>query len=280
MDIISRIGFMQGRLSEIVDNKIQAFPWNSWQEEFINANSLKFNLMEWTLDHENLTKNPLVDRSKHTLIQKLCTENNIRITSLTGDCFMQFPFWKYQGERQKILKKQFDIILNSCAAFGIKIIVIPLVDNGKIENFNQEKELRNFLVSRNNLLTEFKIQIGFESDFSPNKLLDFIQSFPSKNFGINYDMGNSASMGFDPIKEINTYGERIINVHVKDRIKKGPTIPLGEGDVKFIEVFKMLSKSAYKGNFIIQGARDINNDHIGILNTYKKFVSKLIKEYF
>ena len=192
---------------------------------------------------------------------------------------MQFPFWKYQGEKQKLLKQQFDIILNSCAAIGIKIIVIPLVDNGAIENINQEKELRDFLISKNNLLNEYKIQIAFESDFSPNKLLKLIQSFPSKNFGINYDMGNSASLGYDPIKEINTYGNYIVNVHVKDRVKNGPTIPLGEGDVKFIEVFKMLSKYGYKGNFIIQGARDINNDHIGILDSYKKFVYKFIKEY-
>ena len=30
----SRIGFMQGRLSELVDGRIQAFPWDSWQTEF------------------------------------------------------------------------------------------------------------------------------------------------------------------------------------------------------------------------------------------------------
>ena len=30
----NRIGFMQGRLSEPIDNKIQSFPIDTWQEEF------------------------------------------------------------------------------------------------------------------------------------------------------------------------------------------------------------------------------------------------------
>ena len=34
------IGFMQGRLSKIVDNKIQSFPWESWEEEFRLAKSI------------------------------------------------------------------------------------------------------------------------------------------------------------------------------------------------------------------------------------------------
>ena len=29
-----KIGFMQGRLSSKVNGKIQAFPWESWKEEF------------------------------------------------------------------------------------------------------------------------------------------------------------------------------------------------------------------------------------------------------
>ena len=46
-----QIGFMQGRLSEVVDGKIQAFPWRGWQEEFRQARKIGIGLMEWTLDH-------------------------------------------------------------------------------------------------------------------------------------------------------------------------------------------------------------------------------------
>lgn len=44
-----RIGFMQGRLSPVVDGKIQAFPWGHWEDEFRLANGHGLSLMEWTL---------------------------------------------------------------------------------------------------------------------------------------------------------------------------------------------------------------------------------------
>ena len=35
MTTLERIGFMQGRLSAMVEGKIQAFPWDEWREEFL-----------------------------------------------------------------------------------------------------------------------------------------------------------------------------------------------------------------------------------------------------
>ena len=57
----------------------------------------------------------------------------------------------------------------------------------------------------------------------------------------NYDIGNSASLGYDPIVELNAYGHKILNVHVKDRKLKGTTVPLGSGDANIKLVFSKLS---------------------------------------
>ena len=51
-----RIGFMQGRLSALVDGKIQAFPWDEWREEFPRAKALGLGRMEWTIDQERLAR--------------------------------------------------------------------------------------------------------------------------------------------------------------------------------------------------------------------------------
>jgi len=92
-----RIGFMQGRLSPIIDGKIQAFPWNSWMDEFSIAGKLRIPLMEWTLDQERLYENPLMNEVGRAEIRTLCRSNGIQIPSVTGDCFMQAPFWKVDG---------------------------------------------------------------------------------------------------------------------------------------------------------------------------------------
>ena len=51
---------LQGRLSPVVDGKIQAFPWAHWRDEFPEAARLSLKLLEWTLDHDRLSENPLM----------------------------------------------------------------------------------------------------------------------------------------------------------------------------------------------------------------------------
>ena len=54
----NKIGFIQGRLSPIIDGKIQAFPWEHWKEEFPLAQQSGLRLLEWTLDDDRLYQNP------------------------------------------------------------------------------------------------------------------------------------------------------------------------------------------------------------------------------
>ena len=53
------IGFMQGRLCDQLEAKIQAFPWQDWEIEFIQAAKIQLPVMEWTLDQVKLYENPL-----------------------------------------------------------------------------------------------------------------------------------------------------------------------------------------------------------------------------
>ena len=57
---MNKIGFMQGRLSNLVNNQIQAFPFEDWTYEFELAKKIGFDCMEWTLDYPNLHNNPLL----------------------------------------------------------------------------------------------------------------------------------------------------------------------------------------------------------------------------
>ena len=265
----SRIGFMQGRLSSMIEGKIQAFPWSSWRDELSIARGLGFPLMEWTLDQERLYENPLMTEMGCAEIRALCISNGIQIPSLTGDCFMQAPFWKATGVARIELEKDFIAIAKSCSEVGILILVVPLVDNGRLENIEQENELIEFLESQESYFLLHKIKIVFESDFNPKELARFIKRLNPAVFGINYDIGNSAALGFDPKEEFSKYGERIMNVHIKDRMLGGTTVPLGSGNANFEIVFSELSRLNYEGNFILQTARAIGEEHAEVLAAYR-----------
>ncbi len=266
--INARIGFMQGRLSPLIDGKIQCFPWPYWRDEFAASAKIGLRMMEWTLDHERIEENPLMSSGGRAEITELCNRHGVAIPSLTGDCFMQAPFWKVTGAEQDMLKNEFRAVVDSCQALGVAFVVVPLVDNGSLGSRAQEDCLIEFLLSETPALDRKGVKIVFESDFPPAELGAFIARLPAPTFGINYDIGNSAALGFDVGEEFAAYGGRVLNVHVKDRVLGGTTVPLGEGAASFEEVFSCLRRHGYEGNFILQTARAADGAHAATLKRY------------
>ena len=264
-----RIGFMQGRLCDPVNGKIQSFPWIDWESEFSAASAIDLHLMEWTLDQENLRLNPLLTVAGQQKIKALCREHDLIIPSLTGDCFMQAPFWKANGRVQLDLQSDFLAVATACSIIGIRMMVIPLVDNGKLDTFAQEDVLVDFLLNQQTFFKNHNLKVIFESDFSPIDLSRFIGRLTHGIFGINYDIGNSSALGFNPIDEFSVYGSRIVNVHIKDRLLGGTTVPLGSGNANFSSVFSELAKVKYRGNYILQTARAADGSHANALSMYR-----------
>lgn len=274
----SRIGFMQGRLSPMVDGRIQAFPWPYWREEFAVARRHGFTLMEWTLDAERFESNPLMTAAGRREIRSRSADYGVRIPSVTGDFFMQEPFFKREGARRRVLLDRLERVVEACAELGIIHVVLPLVDAGRLENAEQESTLREGLEGLMPVLRKQGLRLLFESDFDPPRLARFVQTFDSSLFGINYDIGNSAAMGFDPVEEISAYGDRVLNVHVKDRVIGGGTVPLGDGSADFRAVFRALGKAGYSGNFILQTARASDGRHAAALCAYRDAVARWLGE--
>ncbi len=279
MKNINRIGFMQGRLCPLVDGRTQAFPWASWKDEFPMAEQINIHLMEWTLDQDRLYENPLLTKTGQAEIRELCKLHDVGIPSLTGDCFMQAPLWKTKGDERTALEMDFCEIAKGCSAVGISMIVVPLVDNGRLENIEQENTLIDFLNTQAKFLSSHHLKVLFESDFAPAELARFIARLDQALYGINYDIGNSASLGFNQTEEIVAYGARIVNVHVKDRKLGGTTVPLGTGNADFEAVFAALAKVGFNGNFILQTARATDEDHSRVLSSYRDMTVGWLNQY-
>ena len=271
-----RIGFMQGRLCDLVDGMIQAFPRRDWRLEFSRAQALGLCMMEWTIDQSGLYDNPLMTEAGRREIARLSKTHGLVVPSLTGDCFMQAPFWKETGAERSALQRDFKAVTAASAESGIEIIVVPLVDNGRIETVAQENCLVDFLYEQHEALKAQGVKIVFEVDFGPAEAARFLERLPSDTFGLNYDIGNSAALGFNPAEEFRAYGDRIVNVHVKDRVLNGTTVPLGNGNADFAAVFGLVAGSGYAGNYIMQTARAADGDHAGALARFKGMIERWI----
>jgi hexulose-6-phosphate isomerase len=185
---------------------------------------------------------------------------------------MENPHWK---NNHIDIQRDLYSIIQGMNRIDSKILVIPLVDNSSIA-LNSSIDL-SFFLDLEQVLIDADIQVAFEVDLDAESTKDFIDFFPSDRFGINYDIGNSASQGFNTEIEILKYGHRVTNVHVKDRPFRGTTVPLGQGAANFPASVKSLFKVGYKGNFIMQTARAQKDDHAGELMRNINYFSAALK---
>ena len=80
------------------------------------------------------------------------------------------------------------------------------------------------------------MNLSIESDLSPKEFSTF-RMFDSKRITVNYDTGNSASLGFDVEEELEEYGDKISDIHIKDRLAEGGPVELGMGYTNFEKFF-------------------------------------------
>lgn len=265
------IGIMQGRLSPMVGKKIQAFPKKHWKAEFFTAQALGFELIEWTLDRHDLLDNPLF--LHYELIETLADISGVKVKSITYDAAMQAPL-VVNGEIQKVEVELLIKVLFACKRLKIKYLIFPLVDQSSVN----AKDLKSYLTIfryLNKTFLDDNLQIAIESDFPPSKLSRFITAVGSPRIRINYDTGNSASLGYEFIEEMAEYSHLISNIHLKDRELGGPTVPFGQGNAPLIEQISYFQKNLSDCNLIIQGARSEHGADIYAAHTYLKFVTSV-----
>jgi L-ribulose-5-phosphate 3-epimerase len=250
----SRLGVMQGRLSPPINGKIQAFPVQTWQLEFQTAYNLELGGIEWTIDSHNFWGHPLIDIQKSHLVQNLREKTGFFLNTVTCDFFMQLQPWDSEIGLDEIFE-MVTALANSAVLIEGLILIIPLVDSGSPKTAKDWVLLREFLHKLEPIFVKNKAKIAFEFDVEPIQQVEFVAHFESSIFGINFDSGNSASNGFDPAEELKVILPYLFNVHIKDRLFRGTTVPLGTGATDFKVIAEFFAKNPYKGNFVLQGAR-------------------------
>lgn len=243
---------MQGRLLPKVKNRYQSFPLKNWKKEFFIAKKLKLDLIEFIFDIYDYDKNPLFKKNGSNEINKIIKKSGVKVKTVCADFFMHrtlFDFNKKQRfENLEILKK---IIINS-KKIGVTEIVVPLVDNSSInKNIMKTKILKNSINSIKSFLKKLKINLCLETDLPPKKFVNLIKSFKSQYVKINYDTGNSASLGYVHRNEMKIYGKFITDLHIKDRKFMGGSVHLGLGNVDFNEIFASLQNKLMTPKYII-----------------------------
>jgi hexulose-6-phosphate isomerase len=273
MGLTKQIGIMQGRLSPRIDGKIQAYPAKTWQKEFEIAQEIGYAAIEWIVE-KPLEVNALMSKSGMQQIKEIILKTGVRIDFICADIFMQQPLIRMSQEIREENKEHLKNILVSAKEVGAIGVEIPFVDASSIKSESEINELISCMQEAFELAKEIGMKISLETDLNPTSFKELLDRINLNHVQANYDIGNSASLGFDPIEEINAIGKRILNVHVKDRKFGSTTVPLGTGDADIKLSLSRLSEINYLGGITMQAAR--GTDDIEVAKSQLKYTLEII----
>lgn len=250
------LGIMQGRLLPKYKNRYQAHPVGYWSDEFVIASKLGLKSIEFIFDYNDYKLNPLMNENGINEISKISKNTGVNVKSICADYFMEAPL---HSSNQKVKEKSLHVLktlIKNSSLLNISDIVIPCVDQSSLKNNIDKERLVNSLYDSVIYASKFNINIALETDLNPKDFLDLLNEFRLENLTVNYDTGNSASLGYNINQEFEYYGNKISDIHIKDRVLNGGSVMLGTGNTDFKSFFKLLSNMEFNGPIILQAYRD------------------------
>jgi hexulose-6-phosphate isomerase len=267
---------MQGRLVPPVEGRIQAFPRDRWAEEFPNAAAAGLGAIEWIYDSYGVGANPIETEAGIEKVQRLSRAHGIAVRSLCADYFMDFTFVRATGPEKAERIAHLLWLLEQARRIGVTRVVLPFVDSSAIRDEADREAVIDTLNAALPAAVSAGIELHLETGLSPNEFAALLARIPHPYVKVNYDSGNSSSLGYRPAEEFAAYGERLGSVHIKDRVLHGSTVPLGQGDADLDAVFGGLRRLNYAGDFILQVARGTAGEEVEWARLNRGYVDRFL----
>lgn len=274
---MNEIGLMQGRLLPRIDGRIQAFPWQSWQREFPTAAGLGFDSIEFIFEGPDIEAHPLLTVAGREEIRSLIDSTGVAVSSVCADFFMEEPLFRGSDAERDARGDVLARLTEGAAEVGASAVEIPCVDQSRLSSEAEKAGLLRALEGAYGHAESAGVRLLLETDLPPAEFRELLDRGATPLLGANYDTGNSAASGYDSAEEIRILGDLIGNIHIKDRVFGGTTVPLGTGSADFAATFTALGEIGYSGPFILQTARD--DDDVGAARRYHEMVRGWVAEY-
>ena len=274
---MSRILIMQGRLVPPEANRFQSFPREHWREEFFLAAESGLDGIEWIYDEFGEDVNPIATDDGIREMKDRSRKTGVGVFSVCADYFMDRPIVTAQGSDLVGIVNRLLWLLERCRLAGIERMVLPFVDQSRIITEEDEARIIDVLADILPVAEEHSVEVHLETSLAPVPFVRLLDRVPHHLVKVNYDSGNSSSLGYDPAEEFAAYGGRIGSVHIKDRVRGGGTVPLGTGDANLQMVFEELAKIGYCGDYVLQVARSAPNEEVQWAKQNRTYVERELR---
>ncbi|HLG71816.1 MAG TPA: TIM barrel protein [Chloroflexota bacterium] len=270
---------MQGRLSPPEDGRLQSFPVRTWRQEFALAREAGLSCIEWIYEERTAAFNPLSSTTGFADIQRLAHDSQVQVWSVCADCYMEQPLISQAGILDAARCSHLRWLMGQAAKLGCNYIVLPFVDSARLAQARHREALELLLEGTLAHADSLNLELHLETDLEPDELATILRRFNHPRLRANLDLGNSASLGHDPTLEVEAIMPWLGSVHVKDRLRGGGTVPLGEGDADLSTYFRLLMERRYRGTFILQVARSAAESELEWCRRNRDLVASLMSRW-
>ena len=266
------VGIMQGRLVPPFDGRIQAFPAENWKEEFELASDAGLACIEWIYEKSKNSLNPLETEKGIKEIKELTKQTGVRVSSICADYYMSEMLVKLDGAANDKVVSHLRWLISQSKKLDVNHIVLPFVDASSLASQTHVETVSNIIRFLIPHAVHHDVELHLEADLSPKKFQKLLKKINHPSVRVNFDIGNSAALGYDPIEELRELSPYLGSVHVKDRLLGGGSVPLGTGNADFKTCFRLLRNISFDGCFILQAARGEVGEELKLANKNRSIV--------
>jgi len=247
-----RIGIMQGRLSARPEHRLQAFPHQTWPEEFAQAKRLGFSYLEWIYEAERAPENPIASHAGRAAIRACSAASGLPVGSVCGDYFMIHRLAGGSEQARAENAAALSELVRWTRELGATRILLPLLETSAVDTPEQKREVTESIRRVCPALEAYDIVLGLEMEIPGHEYAALIQGIGHPNVRAYYDTGNSTAQGLNIETDIAPLLPLLEAVHLKDRVVAGTSQPFGRGAANFAGLFRVLERAGYAGDFLTQ----------------------------
>lgn len=268
------LGVMQGRLLPSYLGRYQAHPVGMWHEEFYIARDMGFDHIEFIVDQNDLADNPLMTFEGLSKIERTVEKSGTQLHSACLDIYMDLRFLdKRMGS---ICKEILSLVIRNGKSVGIGTFILPFVDESSMAKISEQSHVVATLQELAEIAEREGVILALETDLDAKKFQDLLKNIGSQRIRVNYDIGNSASLGYSFADEFEAYYEDIVDIHIKDRVIGGGSVMLGTGNADLRGVASYLVDHSFKGLVVLQAFKGAN--YLRDIEVQKEYISRLWQE--
>ena len=182
--------------------------------------------IEWIYDAYGEDVNPLATDEGLGEMRRLGALHGMAIESVCADWFMDYPLVGVDASTAQPRWRRLGWLMERGALLGINRIVVPFVDAAAIRNDSDASAVVIGINSLGAAIDRTGVELHLETALSAADFAALLARLGHPRVKVNYDSGNSASLGYRPQQEFAAYGPRVGSVHLKDRRRGAGTVPL------------------------------------------------------